>query len=83
MTGEQVSAMDITKLSLTWSCQKVYAHAVIYKLIAGVLRQAKSLLSDNLPPSSKTGGFEPQRRPTDNGSPGRDQPTSERRTGKP
>lgn len=50
MTGEQVSAMDITKLSLTWSCQKVYAHAVIYKLIAGVLRQAKPLLSDNLPP---------------------------------
>lgn len=38
--------MNIVKLSPIWSYQKGYAHAVIYKLIAGVLRQAKSLLYD-------------------------------------
>lgn len=51
-----MSAMIFMKLSSILNYQKGYAHAVIYKLIAGVLRQAQSLLFDVcLPPEPKTG----------------------------
>lgn len=57
--------MNIVELSLTWSYQKGYAHAVIYKFIARVLRQAQSLLSDLVyPRNPRRGDLEPQRRPT-------------------
>lgn len=51
-----MNAMNIAELSPIRSYQKGYAHAVIYELIAGVLRQAQSLLcAVCLPPEPKTG----------------------------